>query len=88
MNWREPSEKYLVQTNCDGEVSASMKTPTEIIEMFGFMDCSGCEYEVFDVSEFGAAIRLEHTVSATPNYHIFASTTTGEVMFEGYSAEH
>ncbi len=84
-------KKYLVQTrHDDGEVSGSMNAPAEIIEMFGFTDCTGCEYEVFDVSEFGKVVRLEYcpATSAPLNYHCFVSTATGEVMFDGYSTEH
>jgi len=84
-------KKYLVQTRCDGEVSGSMNAPAEIIEMFGFADCTGCEYEVFDVSdEFGKVVKLEYipAVSAPFNYHTFVSSATGEVVFEGYSTEH
>lgn len=90
-NWKEPCEKYLVQTRCDGEVSVSMETPAKIIEMFGFTDCSGDEYEVFDVmSEFGSVVKLEYVpaTSAPFNHHTFISSATGEVVFEGCSAEH
>lgn len=84
-------KKYLVQTRYeDGTVSGSMHAPAKIIEMFGFMDCSGDEYAVFDVSEFGSVVKLEYipATSAPYNYHTFISSATGVVEFEGYSTEH
>lgn len=83
--------KYFVQTKYDdGEIGGSMNTAPQIIEMFGFRDCTDCEYQVYDVSEFGKVVELLHipAISAPFNYHTFVSSRTGEVIFEGYSQEH
>lgn len=82
---------YLLQTKFEnGIVEASMERPAHIIEMVGFADCSGCQYEVFDVSEFGSMIRLIPEVSMTApfNYHAFYNPATKKIEFEGYSTEH
>lgn len=84
-------KKYFVQTRYpDGEISLSVNTESQIIEMVGFTDCTGCEYTVFLGDEFGKAIRLaeEPNVSAPFNFHRFINLRTGEVEFEGFSKEH
>ena len=82
---------YLVQEKLpDGEMFAKMKPATEIINDFGFRDCTDAEYEVYDVSEFGKIIKLEHwpAISAPFNYHRFVNPESRKVVFEGYSPEH
>lgn len=84
-------KNYLVQAKYpDGEIEAYMRNAYAICDMFGFRDCTDCEYEVFDVSEFGKVVRLEHNYPCLPNctVHEFINTETGEVEFEGVSAEH
>lgn len=81
-------KQYLLQTRFnDGTVTATMARSNAIINMYGFQDCLDEEFEVFDVSEFGKVVRLEH-ISYPGNHHVFISTETGEVMFEGNSIEH
>lgn len=54
-------EKYFVQTKYpDGEIGLSVNTASQIIEMFGFRDCTDCELEVFDGTIFGSMVRLVH----------------------------
>ena len=80
---------YLLQTrHDDGFVGANMLAAPPIITMYGFQDCTGEEYEVYDVSEFGKVVKLEHSYGKRPNYHYFIRTDTGEVEFEGESPEH
>ena len=82
---------YLVQALYpNGETNAMMKPAAQIIRDFGFRDCSDTEYEVYDVSEFGKVVKLEHwpAISAPFNYHRFVNPENGEVVFEGYSPEH
>jgi hypothetical protein len=84
-------KQYFVQTiNSDGEVSLSVNTENQIIEMFGFRDCTGCEYEVYDGGEFGKIVKLDHlpALSAPFNYHQFVNSETAELAFDGFSAEH
>ena len=83
--------KYFVQTQYpDGTVGISVNTDIQIIDMFGFRDCSDCEFEVFKSEEFGKVVKLYHVpaVKAPFNYHVFCNSETGEVEFEGYSSEH
>lgn len=93
--WENNSESkpdtYFVQTfNPDNTLSGGLHTPTEILNMVGFADCSGCRHIVYDYSTFGEMIRLEHepNTKAPYNYHSFVNPRTGEVAFEGYSEEH
>lgn len=82
--------KYLVQCQYpDGSISCEMCSDVQIIEMFGFRDCTDCEYEVYDVSRFGAAEKLVHkpAMEAPFNYHEFCDSH-GTVLFSGYSSEH
>lgn len=84
-------KKYFVQQlDTDGVVSLSVNTANQIVDMFGFRDCSGCEYEVFAADEFGRVVRLYHVPAkvAPFNYHVFCNEETGEVEIEGYSPEH
>lgn len=85
-------KKYFVQTKYpDGEIGGSMHTAQQIIDMFGFRDCTDCEFEVFDITvAFGSMVRLIHepAVSAPFNFHSFINSATNEVEFEGYSPEH
>lgn len=47
-------KKYFVQTQFpDGEVFGSMHTAGQIIELFGFRDCTDCEYIVYDIAICG-----------------------------------
>lgn len=83
--------QYLVQTkHPDGSVTADFMFPSAIIDIFGFRDCTDCEHEVFDVSQFGKIIKIEHepATSAPFNYHRFVNTETGDTEFEGSSLEH
>ena len=85
-------KEFLLQVKYpDGEISSSVQPEVVIINRFGFSDCEpDVEYEVFDLSDFGHPVRLEHipAMSAPFNHHVFISTETGEVMIEGYSPEH
>lgn len=84
-------KKYFVQTkHPDGEIELSVNTAGQIIEFFGFSDCTGCEFEVFDGTVFGSMIRLvyEPATSAPFNFHRFINSATKQVEFEGFSKEH
>lgn len=84
-------KKFFVQTkDCDGEVSLSINTGPQIVEMMGFRDCTDCEYEVFLAEKFGKAVKLEYIprMSAPYNLHTFVNPENGEVVIEGYSKEH
>lgn len=84
-------ERYLVQRKDDeGFVSMHLCTEPEILTLFGFRDCTGCDYQVFMNGGFGEMIRLEHIPAdhAPFNYHRFVSSINGELMFDGYSPEH
>lgn len=84
-------KKYFVQTKYpDGEISGGMHTPQQIIDMFGFRDCSGCEFEVYDVSEFGKIVKLEEQgdIMSPSNYHRLTNILTEDTVIEGYSPEH
>ena len=84
-------KKYFVQTkHPDGEIDLSVNTAAQIIEFFGFRDCTDCEFEVFDGTVFGSMIRLiyEPAAHAPFNFHRFINSATKEVEFEGFSKEH
>ena len=84
-------KKYFVQTkHPDGEIDLSVNTAGQIIEFFGFRDCTDCEFEVFDGTVFGSMTRLiyEPAVSAPFNFHRFINSATKQVEFEGFSKEH
>ena len=84
-------EKYFVQTfNPDNTLSGGLYTSTEILNMVGFADCSGCRYAVYDFSTFGEMTLLEQEPNTKPpyNFHRFVNSRTGETAFEGYSDEH
>lgn len=82
-------KKYFVQQrDPDGVVTLSVNTDAQIIQMYGFRDCTDCEYEVYVADEFGKVVKLEHSYGKRPNYHYFSRTDTGEVEFEGESPEH
>lgn len=85
-------KKYFVQTKYpDGEIGGSMNTSQQIIDMFGFRDCTDCDFEVFDITvAFGSMVRLiyEPATKAPFNFHRFISSATNEIEFEGYSPEH
>ena len=84
-------KKYLVQTMTeDGDVFSTMETIYEITEDFGFRDCTNYDFKLFDVSTFGEVVEIVHVpaVEAPFNYHLFINSKTGEVEYEGYSAEH
>lgn len=84
-------KEYFIQTrHPDGKIESGIGASNQIIYMFGFRDCTDCEFEVYDVSEFGKVVKLEHkpATQAPFNYHSFINTETGEVEFEGYSPEH
>ncbi len=84
-------KKYFVQTKYpDGEIGLSVNTASQIIEMFGFQDCTDCELEVFDGTIFGSMVRLVHepAASAPFNFHRFINSATKEIEFEGLSREH
>ena len=83
--------KYFVQQrNDDGEIVLSVNSADQIIEMKGFSDCTGCDYEVFKSEEFGKLVRLEYNPArkAPFNHHVWVNAETGEVEIEGYSREH
>ena len=83
--------KFLVQILYDdGSIEINTCRPREIIEMFGFRDCTGAEYEVYDASEFGKIVKLDYvpSVSAPFNFHRFINSETGDVAIAGYSTEH
>lgn len=82
---------YLVQARYpDGTTGAMMKPAAQIVRDLGFRDCSGTEYEVYDVSEFGKVVWLQEatTFNEPPNYHALVNMETGAVVIEGYSPEH
>ena len=67
-----------------------MNTSAQIIEMFGFRDCTGYDYEVFMSDEIGKVVRLEYLSPIAPpfNRHIWINSETGEIEIEGESTEH
>ena len=82
---------YLVQARYpDGSASAILKPAAQIIRDLGFRDCSGTEYEVYDVSEYGKVVRLQEatTWDAPHNYQCMVNPETKKVEFDGYSPEH
>lgn len=84
-------KKYFVQTLYpDGTVDGGMHTAGQIIDMFGFRDCTDCEFEVYEIGTFGSMIRLvyEPADSAPFNFHRFINSATKMVEFEGCSKEH
>lgn len=84
-------KKYIVQTkNPDGEISLSVNTAQQIIDFFGFQDCTDCDYAVFKIEDFGKLVLLEYVpaTSAPFNHHVLVNSETGEVEIEGDSAEH
>lgn len=86
------AKKYFVQTKYpDGELGGSMNTASQIIDMFGFRDCTDCDFEVFDITvAFGSMVRLiyEPATKAPFNYHRFINSATKYIEFEGFSPEH
>ena len=84
-------KKFFVQTlHPDGEITLSVKTGSEIINGYGFRDCSDCEYQVFMADEFGKVVPLFYVPprKAPYNSHVFCNSETGEVVIEGFSPEH
>lgn len=84
-------KKYFVQTRSpDGEISLSVNTEQQILEMVGFRDCTDCDYEVFAADEFGKVANLLYwpATSAPFNYHRFYNPQTEKMEFSGYSTEH
>lgn len=80
---------YLVQARYpDGTTGAMMKPAAQIIRDLGFRDCSGTEYEVYDVSEYGKVVKLEEVAGDSPNHQRLINPETGETIIEGYSPEH
>mgnify|MGYP007098662163 CR=1 FL=1 len=81
---------FVQQMSPDGEVSLSVNTANQIVEMMGFRDCTDCDFEVFSGNEFGKVVKLEYipSVEAPHNLHIFKDPTTGEDVIKGYSTEH
>ena len=62
--------KYLVQCqHPDGSISCEMCSDVQIIEMFGFRDCTDCKYVVYDVSQFGVAEELVHKPATEAAFH-------------------
>ena len=92
MNRRyDSTTKFFVQQKSpDGEVSLSVNTGGQIVEMMGYRDCTGCEFAVYVADEFGEAVKLEYIprVKAPYNRHVFVNPNNGEVVIEGYSTEH
>lgn len=84
-------KKFFVQELHDnGEVVGSVNTAHEIVTFLGFRDCTNCEYEVYDFSEFGKVVKLEEdaNIGWPSNYHRLVNPFTHEIVIEGYSAEH
>ena len=80
---------YLVQARYpDGTTGAMLKPAAQIIRDLGFRDCSGTEYEVYDVSEYGKVVKLEEVAGDAPNHQKLVNPETGETVIEGYSPEH
>lgn len=82
---------YLVQARYpDGTTGAMLKPAAQIIRDLGFRDCSGTEYEVYDVSEYGKVVKLQEatTFNAPPNYQCLVNPESGTVVIVGYSPEH
>lgn len=85
--------KYLLQIkHPDGTVSAELYFEQQIIDLYGFRDCSSDEYEVYDISIFGRALKLEEKSDSfgEPNYHRFClpKSLGGSTVFSGFSPEH
>lgn len=84
-------KQYLVQImEEDGAVAVAIKSANQILEMYGHRDCSGEDYKVYDVSEFGEVRELEYkpSMDGPCNYHTFVYFDTDEVAFSGFSTEH
>ncbi len=84
-------KEYFVQTkHSDGAISLSLNTSAQVVEMMGFRDCTGCDYEVFVADEFGSIVHLTYkpATKAPYNLHVFVRDDTGEVEIEGFSLEH
>lgn len=85
--------KYLVQCkDPDGNVTFGLYTEQQVINLYGFRDCSNCEYEVYDVHRFGHAVRLREYCDShgEPNYHRFCypKQLGGHIVISGFSPEH
>lgn len=80
---------FLQIAHPSGEISLAVKTDDEIIEAFGFRDCTDCDYRVFRAKEFGVVEPLRHIPAdhALFNYHKFVDSH-GVVVFAGFSAAH
>lgn len=86
-------KRYLVQTrDADGNISVGIYSAQAITNLHGFRDCSGCDYEVFDVQHYGKVIRLEEQCDSfgEPNYHRFClpKELGGATVFSGFSPVH
>lgn len=82
---------YLVQARYpDGTTGAMLKPAAQIIRDLGFRDCSGTEYEVYDVSEYGKVVKLQEATNwvLPHNYQCLVNPETYEIVIEGYSPEH
>lgn len=85
---------YLVQSRSpEGAVSSSLRTAQGIINLLGFRDCCGYEYEIYDIHHYGSVIKLierhDNEIHA-PNYHSlwYPEEYGGELAFSGFSPEH
>ena len=88
--WEKEMKKYFVQQKGpDGEVTGCMVNAQGVIDMFGFRDCSGCEFEVYDIGKFGELEKLTHipATSAPFNFHQF-NRSNGKIAIAGFSPEH
>lgn len=86
-------KKYLLQVRHDdagsGEPFTMLATARQIIDAYGFDDCSGDRHAAFDASTFGQVEPLTHISATTApfNYHKFVNSR-GKVVFDGFSEEH
>lgn len=83
-------ERYFVQIQFpDGEIHLLVDDAEDIIERYGFRDCTDQELHVFRANKFGTVEPLRYIPAdhAPFNYHKFVDTL-GHVVFEGFSTEH
>jgi len=88
---RKNNSLFLVQIKDLDGCGERLMSSEEIISAINMLDCSGQEFVVYDVSEFGRAKSLMifgkwHDVNE-PAY-IKITDENGTIVFDGYGEEH
>ena len=86
------AKMYLVVYKIEGEVSASMKTVSEIIREIDMDDC--CDYieerKVYEITEDGPQLLEVHGCWHDFKNPLYIKLTrqNGEIVFDGYGTDH